>query len=253
MWLVLCDPHDHAALWAGSQLRSLGLMPVQFVAPQELLLASRLEYCAEVSTKAYAYAQLQGDRVIDTRSVHGTINRAVRLNCPQVGVAATQDRSYVQAEMDAIMLAWLAALSARAINPATASAWSGVQLSAFAWAQHAQAAGFTTLPYRCGHAGLEHPPALNCQLSTHLVFAEETYPALPSTLASAAIQLAKRVRVPLLGITLGWHTPNFGPKDARHANFIDANTLPDLRVGGTAFIAALAASLMAATPSRGRT
>ena len=237
MWLVICDATDRPALWAGAQLRRIGL-PVQFLAPQELLSASHLEYRAEAGKPAYGYAKLLEDRVIDTRLVRGTLNRATRQACPQVRFAQRADQSYVQAEMDAMLLAWLATLPSPVFNPATAGAWSGVTLSAFAWAMHAQAAGFQTLPYRCGLAGLEYPQIQPGNLSTHIVFAGQTYPALPQALTEAACALAGRVDVSLLGITLAW-SQGLAPQ----AIFIEASSLPDLRVGGSAFIAALSGAL----------
>jgi hypothetical protein len=242
MWLVLCDPNDQSALWAGLKLRQLGLMPVQFVAPAELALASTLEYRAENNAAAFGIAKLR-ERFIDTRQVRGTINRAARLECPQLRLASAADRAYVQAEMDATLLAWLGALPQPLFNPPATSGWSGITLHPFAWALHAQAVGFRTRSYRCGQQGLEYPHGTSADsaISTHLVFAGRTFPALPATLEQAAVQLAARVGVPLLGISLGWHKPE---NQGAQACFLEANSMPDLRVGGSDFIAALAQALL---------
>lgn len=229
MLLVLCDPADKPALWAGQQLRKRGVMPVEFVSPAELLLARRLAYHAENGKPVYAVAELSRGRNIDTRQLRATINRANRIEYPQIRFAAARDRNYVQAEMDAVMLAWLGALPNPVFNPADPSGWCGPLLHPFAWALHAQATGFTTPTYRCGYSGLAHPAPSNQPMSIHLVFAEQTFPALALPLRQAAIALAARVGIPLMGITLAWSPDG-------KATFIEATPMPDLRLGGDAFI-----------------
>jgi hypothetical protein len=229
MLLVLCDPADKPALWAGQQLRKRGVMPVEFVSPAELLSARRLEYRAENGKPVYAVAELGHGRKIDTRQLRGTINRANRIEYPQIRLAAVQDRNYVQAEMDAPVF-----------NPANPSGWCGASLHPFAWALHAQTAGLATLAYRCGYSGLERPPQSNQPMSVHLVFGDRTFPDLPLQTKRAAIALATRVGIPLMGITLEWSPEG-------KATFIEATPMPNLRLGGDAFINALIIAL-APTP-----
>ena len=237
MWLVLCDPGDRSALWAGQGLRARGLQPVEFVSPMQLVCAPRLEYRAENREPVQASVTLTGGRQIDVGRLRGTLNRATRVDYPQLRHAALTDRPYVQAEMDAIFLAWLGALGAPLFNPAQPSGWAGPLLHPFAWALHAQRAGFITMAHRCGYAGLEilaaHGPT-----SVHIVFGKRTFPELPDPLAQAALRLSERVGVPLLGITLAWSAES-------EASFVSASATPDLQMGGNAFLDALSVAFNA--------
>jgi hypothetical protein len=237
MWLVLCDPGDRSALWAGLELRSRGMHPVEFVSPMQLVCAPQFEYLAESGEPVRASVTLTSGPRIDVTRLRGTLNRATRVEYPQLRHAAVTDRPYVQAEMDAVFLAWLGALGAPLFNPPQTSGWAGPLLHPFAWALQAQRAGFTTMACRCGYAGLEVPVA-GGPTSSYLVFAKRTFPALPDALTQAALNLSERVRVPLLGITLAWSA-------AGEANFVGASAKPDLQVGGGAFLDALSAAFNA--------
>lgn len=239
MWLVLCNPDDRSALWAGHGLRARGVTPVEFVSPVELVCTRRLEYRAENGEPARASAELADGRRIDVRRLRGTLNRAVRVDFPQVRQASLSDRPYVQAEMDAILLAWLGALPEPLFNPANPSGWSGSLLHPFEWALRAQAAGFSTVPHRCGYSGLEMPAIpQGHHLSSHLVFADRTFPELSPEIESAALRLAASAGIPLLGITLAWLADG-------QAQFITATPTPDLRTGGAAFLDTLTTALTA--------
>ncbi len=234
MWLVLCHPDDVSALWAGQGLRTRGVTPVEFISPVELICARRLEYRAGDGKPAQASAELAGGKRLDVRCLRGTLNRAARMEYPQVQRAALADRTYVQAEMDAILLAWLGALPAPVFNPAHPSGWGGAQSHPFAWALRAQAAGFLTPPHRCGYAGLEIPFIQSRHATTHIVFGRRTFPALPQDMERAAVRLAESAGLPLLGITLSWQPDG-------QALLTGATPSPDLRIGGAAFLDALTA------------
>lgn len=239
MWLVLCNPDDKSALWAGHGLRTHGVTPVEFVSPVELTCARRLEYRGGNGEPAHASAELANGRLLDTRHLRGTLNRATRIEFPQVRRAASNDRPYIQAEMDATLLAWLGALPDPLFNPPNPSGWSGPQLHPFEWALRAQAAGFSTLAHRCGYAGLEMPAIpLGLHLTSHLVFAGQIFPTLPEEAGLAAQRLATSAMIPLLGITLA-KMPDGGTL------FISATPTPDLRIGGAAFLDALTSALTA--------
>lgn len=235
MLLVLCDPTDMSALWAGRGLRARGVTPVEFVSPAELICARRIEYCAEKGEPVHASADLGGERRIDVRRLRGTLNRATRVDYPQVRHAAPADRAYVHAEMDAIFLGWLGALTSPVFNPAQPSGWCGSLLHPFAWALRAQKAGFATTSHRCGYSGLELPALQSRHITSHLVFGGRTFPSLPENLELAAIRLSDSTSMPLLGITLEWMPDG-------QARFNGATPIPDLRTGGTAFLDVLAAA-----------
>lgn len=236
MWLVLCDPNDSSALWAGQGLRARGATPVEFVSPVELICAPRLEYRSENGGAAHATAELASGRRIDGRRLRGTLNRAMRMDPPQIQRTAPADRTYVRAEMDAILLAWLGALPAPLFNPAHPTGWAGAQWHPFAWALRAQKAGFRTPPQRCGYAGLEPSADGGHHTSAHLVFGGRTFPTLPSEMESAAVRLAHSACIPLLGIAITWLANG-------EAIFAGAIATPDLRIGGAAFLDALHAAI----------
>lgn len=240
MWLVLCDPSDLSALWAGQGMRARGLQAVEFVSLMQLVCAPTFEYRAENAQPIDASVTLSSGRRIDVARLKGTLNRAMRVDYPQLRSAAPSDRPYVQAELDAVYIAWLGALGARGapvFNPAQTSGWAGPMLHPFAWALHAQRAGFTTLAHRCGYAGLELPQRYS-PVTSYIVFATRTFPELPEPLTRAALRLSEDVGVPLLGLTLTWSA-------AGEASFVSATATPDLRVGGSAFLDALSASFTA--------
>jgi hypothetical protein len=238
MWLVLCNPDDVSALWAGQGLRARGMKPVEFVSPVELVCAHRLEYRAGNREPVHASAELTGGRRMDVRRLRGTLNRAAHVDYPQVRRAATADRPYVQAEMDAILLAWLGALPAPLYNPAHPSGWAGAQWHPFVWALRAQAAGFLTPQHRCGYSGMEQPLTQSRNFTSHLVFGGRSFPALPQDLERAAARLAESVGIPLLGITLAWMLDG-------QALFTGATPMPDLRTGGVAFLDGLTSAFTA--------
>jgi hypothetical protein len=208
---------------------------VEFISPVELICARRLEYRAENGELAHTSAELTGGRRIDFRRLRGTLNRASRVDYPQVRRAARADRAYVQAEMDAILLAILGTLPAPVFNPPHSSGWAGAQWHPFAWALRAQAAGFHTPAHRCGYSGLELPFTQSHHTTSHLVFGGRAFPALPQDMERAAARLAESAGIPLLGITLAWTADGRGL-------FTGATPAPDLRTGGAAFLDALAAA-----------
>lgn len=243
MWLVLCDPGDRSALWAGQGLRARGLQSLEFVSPMQLVCAPHIEYRAEHGEPIHAFVTLSSGRRIEVARLSGVLNRATRVDYPQLQHAALTDRPYVQAEMDAVFLAWLGALGALAtrgapvFNPAQTSGWAGPVLHPFAWALHAQRAGFATMAHRCGYSGLELPQHYG-PTSTYIVFGKRTFPELPDALTQAALRLSDSVGVPLLGITLAW-------AEDGQTIFVNAVATPDLQVGGSAFLDALSAAFNA--------
>ena len=212
---------------------------MEFVSPMQLACARRVEYRAENGEPIRASVDFASGRQIDVRRLRGTLNRATRIDYPQLRKAAPADRSYIQAEMDAILLAWLGALESPVFNPAQPSGWAGSLLHPFAWALHAQRAGFATPSYRCGYAGLEIPVTHGGTKSFHIVFGGRTFPQLSAELERAAVRLSDSIGIPLLGITLAWAANG-------QASFDGASPTPDLRVGGAAFLNALSGAFTAA-------
>lgn len=236
MWLILCNPDDVSALWAGRGLQIRGLTPVEFVSPVEITCSRHIEYRAGDGEPAHALAELNRGTVLDTRQLRGTLNRAARLEHHQLRRAASSDRNYVQAEIDAVMLAWLGALPAPVYNPPHSSGWAGIHLHPFEWAIRAQQAGFMTEPHRCGRSGLEIPAARSANCTFHIVFDGKVFPGVPDAISSAALRLAASAAIPLLGISLQWTADG-------QVIFGGATPVPDLRVGGKAFLDALAAAM----------
>lgn len=232
MWLILCDPTDLSAIWAGQGLRARGLNDVEFVSTMELVCAERIHYRAEGEKLPEAHVRLARGRRIDVRRLRGTLNRARPVRHPQLACAAPADRSYVSAELDSTVLAWLGALTGSVYNPPHASGWSGVLRHPFEWALKAQQAGFRTLSFGCDRSGLRIPTAPSGPISSHIVLDGRAFPELPPALEHAAARLAKDVGLPLMGLHTIWDE-HAGPI------FLDAVPDPDLRTGGQPFLDAL--------------
>ena len=239
MWLLICDAQDRAALWAARGLQARGLRPLRLVTPMELVCAEDLELRI-VGAQVEASATLASGQRIQASRLRGCLNRCTAVDYPVLSHAAREERDYLRAEWDAVLLGWLGALAAacpRVINAAQPWALAGPTLSPLGWALAAQRAGLATPPARCGFAGPEPlQPEPGEQLSAHVLLGAQSYPPAPAGCEPALRELRRSSGLALLGVTLG-HRPGWP------ARFIAATPMPDLRVGGEPLLDALAQEL----------
>jgi hypothetical protein len=240
MWLVLCCPHDAAALWAADGLARRGLTPLVTVSP-EAFVCSR-QFVHEIANgRARTAFTLPDGQVIDSAAVLGTLNRLTYLPSAHLAAANEDDRHYGQHELHATVLSALHGFGARVVNRPTPRGLAGRQRSEAEWLWLAGRAGLRTAVRRHGDRacdlGIDAAGAPDGPSHTTLVLDGRLYgDAVPAAAGARAIALARLAETPLLGIEL---------VESRAGDwwFAAASTTPDLRRGGDRFLDALAVAL----------
>lgn len=239
MWLVLCDDADASARWAYERLRERSV-PVEFVPASALSAAVR--WIHRVGRDGASVEVLLRDgRLIDSRAVHGTLNRLVSV-WPPAEYLATPDRDYALQELLALYLSLLHCLPTPVLNRPSPQGLSGRMRYTPEWLVLASRAGFATAPYAVSTAtdGRRHrrdEPAYHRAPSTHhevIVAAGRVFgdPVTPHV-GAAACRLSRLAGMGLLGLVVA--TTADGA-----ATFEAADLYPDLRSAGTDLLAHLA-------------
>lgn len=247
MFLVLCDPHDVAALWAYEHLRqSLG-SELQLVTTG--MLAAALSWEHEITNDETSFRiELADRRVIESHSVRGVLNRLLEAPVAHWSQASEVDRQYVVQEISAFYLSWLHGLTCPVYNPATPQGLCGQWRQESEWVMLAAEVGLPTPPYL--HSTREKATdAPGCRQRLRRA-GETIYTAivlddlvtglqLPPTLAQGCRDLAQLSRTPLLGV-------EFVVRADGALRFAGATPFPNLRLGGRALIHALSQALRGA-------
>jgi hypothetical protein len=230
MNLILCNVHDAAAKWAYLQLRREASDAIELVTAEVLACAVRWEHRVTSHGTVTAITLADG-RTLRSDQVRATLNRLDHVP-PIAARASDAERQYAAAEMHALFASWLHALPGRVWNRATPAGLSGNTWRQSAeWRQLAARAGFAIVPV---HQRSDAPPPPPLIERTRLLFVagEEVLGAAPAALQAAALALSRAANTPLLGIEL-----------THDWRFRSATTHPDLRLGGTALLAALRGQL----------
>ena len=239
MITVLCEPTDHAALWAASCLRARGLA-VDVVTATDLAAAERWEHRLGNGSPSIAI-QLSDGRQLVGSAMRGVLNRLSFLPAAWLQRIGGADRDYAVQEMYAFYLSWLHALSGPVVNAPMPQGLCGNWRHNSMWYALAGRAGLPMPTYRQSSDDdptlAWQPRALPAPLTAlvvgrHLV----APPALPITLHPACLDLARAAGAALLGI-------DFAPDRNGNWQFIGASVMPDLISGGAALIEALAETL----------
>jgi hypothetical protein len=237
MWLVLCSPHDAAALWALTGLRRRGLVPIEAISPEALVYSRALTHQI-ANGQPHTTFTLPDGRVIDSASVQGVLNRVTALPLAHLAGASPEDALYAQQELHALMLSVLYGLGARVVNRPTPQGLAGRPRSDAEWLALAGRAGFRTQDYReddvdgIKTSGLPEGTAVHVIVFDHQVYGA----ALPADVHARAIGVARLAGARLLGMDLiacsddDWW---FGA----------ASILPDLWIGGEGLLDALTPAL----------
>lgn len=240
MWLAICDAGDLPALWAARGLRARGLTPLHVVSPAELVCAGTLELRLGSEGPARARAALASGLQLDSAHIVACLNRCAAPAYACLTHASPRDRAYFHAEWDAVLLAWLGALDAGGacvLNRAAPWALGGHMLPPLALALQAQRAGLETPPARCGLDGPEPLcPQAGAHLSHHLVMGEQVFPGVPDATAVGLVRVRRASGNALVGVVLE-HRRGAPPR------LCAAEPMPDLRIGGAAFLDALARAM----------
>ena|ERR1700731_110706 len=187
MLLILADPRDEGAHFLADRWSSLG---ARMVVPRDL---STVGWRHTMGDSSEQWAVASGERV-RTRDVTGVLVRmpwVFEENLPHI---ALEDRSYVAAEMNAFLTAWLFALTSIVLNRPTTSSLLGPNLSHERWLVAAARAGLRIPLQNCRFPRLEQPHA--CFAVT--VVADQWFGDVSAALGRQAVRLAKLVGAELL-------------------------------------------------------
>jgi len=243
VYIILCFEGDLSALWACQGLREAGLAPIELVTAGALAFAKSWEH--RIGSEGIRLkVEVADGRVFCSSQIKGVLNRLASAPEGFVQRAALEDREYASGESSAFYLSWLGGLPG-VINRPTPHGLPGTWRHISEWALLADQAGFTTPPYRQssasrpeeGYLSLAPPGAV---VNTVIVFRGELYgAAVPSAVGEACRKLAEVAGTELLGVDL------FLAGDGA-LMFAHATPLPNLTLGGTDLIAALARAFQTA-------
>lgn len=240
MWIVLCSATDTSALWAYQGLRQLGVAPVELVTAEALASATHWEHVLNGS--AHVTIRLADGRTISSNAIRGVLNRLPGPAPEMLQRAVPADQDYVQAEMYAFYLSWMHSLPGVVINRPTPLGLSGPWYHASEWVYRASRAGLPTPRYRLNARDLQDDafgtlaPAGATTLNV-ITMSGGVYGAyVPGGTVRGCARLAESAGTDLLGVSL------YLEKDARWT-FGGAMPLPDLTIGGTQLLRALANKL----------
>jgi hypothetical protein len=242
MWLLLCSEHDLSAIWAYQGLRRRGLLPLELVTGEMLIRGCKWEHRVGGSDASISITLADG-RVIDGKTVRGTLNRLTHVPLQQL--AGAPDYDYATQEYAAFFMSWLYSLPQPVINRTGSQGLSGTWRHVSEWVSLAAQAGLTTPHYRQTSEDtiderLEMRRLFPPGSPTTLVIAvgdRVIGPSLPRETRESCLRLAHLAQARLLGIELVSDT------SAKSWTFAGATPLPDLRAGGEPLLDALAAEL----------
>lgn len=240
MIVIVCHPHDEAALWLHGELRHAGICGPELVSVEQLVFSRSVVHRMTSSGDAGAIRLADG-RVIRSETIATLINRVQYLPTQHFAGASTADRLYATAELHAFMLAWLNSAGGRVFNPPRPLDLAGGTFDPGSLLCLAEMAGLPTVTWRAASAepGTADPPVL---LPTHtvVVFDARVFgPRLPEPLQEGCRRLGALLGVPLLEI--GLH------RSAETSwMFATASGLVDFRRAGRLFMAGFAEALKGA-------
>ena len=238
MWLVLCATNDLAALWAARELGARGLQPLEIVTAEVLAynqcFAHRL-----TAGQPDVQITLADGRVINGATVRGTLNRLQFIPSAHLNRANATDRQYAEQELFALYLSWLHGLPGIMLNRPTPQGLSGAWRHPSEWVWLAAQAGLLTMPYQ--QSDWREAPGSDARARNSartIIVVKDTCcgPTAPPSVTAACMRLAQLSGTGLLG--LDFHLAPSGDWV-----FASATALPDLRLGGSALLDALARAL----------
>jgi len=229
MWLVLCHCSDLAAIWAYEGLKALGMGPLELVSAESLAFSLKWEHRIRTNSASFRITLADG-REIASEKVFGALNRLQFVPLPHWHRASLQDQSYVGQEMMAFYTSWLFSMPGRVLNPATPAGLSGAMRRPLEWMRLASQAGLPTAGYQADHSPLSASATMKSVIVVGgITPADAPYP-------EACGKLAEISKTPLLGIS-------FSMLSDGTLRFCEADTMPDLRLGGPCLLDSLKACL----------
>ena len=245
MWLVLGDIYDASAAWVHSRLKARGLMPIEWISAEQLALSEFQEHRIEGRRSTLRFRTEAGLQV-DGARLSGVVNRLYTVPIAHWRKAPKVDQDYVQQELVAFFLSWLAALPCPVINRPTPQGLCGQWRQESEWVWLAQQASLPVAPYRQSSSdrvdemkGERRLVATGQAVRSAVVVGQRALGlAMPATVAAGCVRLGQLASTTLLGV-------DFVDGAAGPWTFAGASPTPDLRVGGEAVIDALVRALNA--------
>jgi hypothetical protein len=241
MWLLLCSAQDASAIWAHQGLRRRGLLPLELVTGEQLLRSRKWEHRLDASG-AHISITLADGRVIDNKSIRGTLNRLAYV--PLQGLEGAPDYDYASQEYSAFFMSWLYTLPAPILNGPVAQGLCGAWRHISEWVSLAAQAGLPTPDYK-----QTSQDTIDETRSMRKLFPDGTRKTvaitvgdrvvgnlLPREIQEGCLRLAELSQTPLLGV-------EFVRDKSNSLVFAGATNLPDLQLGGEKLLDALAAEL----------
>lgn len=244
MWLVLCASSDHSALWAYRGLQVRGLTPLHLISAEMLAYSLRWEHRLQGNGVSLRFTLPDG-RIIRSDEVQGVLNRLTYVPISHLQLANPSDREYAAQELLAFFMSWLYALPQPVLNRPTPQGLCGRSRHASEWVWLASHAGLPTPRYRQTSHGDDRMNAARLAgklvpsgtpVVTLIVVKGQVVGApAPPAVVSGCRWLAELAESDLLGV-------EFAQAPTRWT-FAGATPVPDLRLGGSAVLDALALAL----------
>lgn len=241
MWLVLCSAQDISALWAYNGLKRRGLYPIEVVTDELLTYSFLFEhYIYQVGTPITRIT-LADNRKIESSAIRGTLNRLHTIPNKHLQQVHISDRQYAEQELFALLLSWVYGLPGPIFNKPTPQGLSGAWRHLSEWMWLAGQVDLPVLPYQQSdtqNLEVSKPNPLPSRVQRSLiVFKGKCFgTSVPPSVEYGCIQLAKISQTALLGM-------EFQISAEGKWLLINANPLPDLRLGGQALLDELAIAL----------
>jgi hypothetical protein len=233
VWLLICSSDDVPALWAAKRLRARGLSPLVVLSPELLHYGTLWTHRVGNGVASSVRFTLADGTRIDGHEIRGVLNRLTVLPPELVDQFASADRVYALQEWTALHISWLACLTVPVLNRPVMQGLCGAWRHRTEWTWLAGQAGLETYPCLLDStAPAEQAPPLVRGRTVFVIDGLATDESLPPDVAAACGRLGALAETRLLGVDL----------DADSLRFLGASPRPDLRLGGDAFVDALAST-----------
>ena len=233
-WLAIASPGDLAGLWAIQRLAASVRNHLVMVTPAQLALAPRWEH--RVGRQTLTSIRLANGVELRSEEICAVFNRLEHVEAPHWRNATANERQYVDQELQALVLSWLAGFRCPVVNSPTATGLAGPVWHTSLWRRKAAQLGLATLTYAENSEVGEIRPAPCAAQMQVLVVGDIVLGNAPVGVRDAARRLAATAGVVLMSahFTIDAHgTPLFS----------SADLYPDLRPWGDPAVAALARAL----------
>lgn len=146
MNIILCHPQDNEAIWLYTELRKNG-MSIELLSPEQLLLS---DWRLEISTDSEDFKiTTNGGLTLLPDNINLIINRTQSANPIAWKKSDLKEQQYVQAELNAMLMAWLFQVNQKStvLNPSVGYSLNGVSWMPNEWMKAGFQAGFDASKY----------------------------------------------------------------------------------------------------------